>query len=79
MLWKTQYQNNKANARVLQEADHTKNTDVSVFTHIQRVHLMYSEVAWVQVPSTTQFQTQIVLDADYFPDYFSISFGYVSI
>ena len=51
---------------------HIKNTVVLTFRHIQYLHLMYSEVAWVLVYSGTQVQPQIILD----PDYLSVSFGY---
>ena len=34
---------------VLQEAAHIKNTVVLIFRHIQFLHLMNSEVAWVLV------------------------------
>ena len=44
------------------------------FRHIQCLYLMYAEVAWVLVSSGTQFQPQAILDPDYFPDYFSISY-----
>ena len=39
---------------MLQEAGHIKNTVVLIFWHIQSLHLMYSEVAWVLVSSGTQ-------------------------
>ena len=37
---------------------------------------MYSDIAWVLVSSRTQVQPQIILDADYLPDYLSISHDY---
>ena len=46
---------------VLEEAGHIKNTVVFIFRHIQCLHLMYSEVAWVLVSSVTQVQPQIIL------------------
>ena len=56
-----------------------KNTVVLIiltFRHIQCLHLMYVEVAWVLVSSRTQVQLQILLDPDYIPDYLSVSYGY---
>ena len=47
--------------------------------HIQCLHLMYAEVAWVLVSSGTQVQPQIILDPDYLPDYPSVSYNYVQI
>ena len=49
---------------MLQEAGNIKNTGILIFKHIQYLHLMYSEVAWVLVSSGTQ----IILDPDYLPD-----------
>ena len=37
---------------------------------------MYAEVAWVLISSGTQAQLQIILNPDYFPDYFSVSYDY---
>ena len=37
---------------------------------------MYAEVAWVLVSSGTQVQLQIILDSDYIPDHFSVSYDY---
>ena len=37
---------------------------------------MYSEVAWVLASLRTQVQSQIILDLDYFPDYFSVSYDH---
>ena len=37
-----------------------------IFRHIQCLHLMYSEVAWVLVSWGAQVQLQITLDPDYF-------------
>ena len=53
----------------------TKNTVVlSILTsqHVQCLHLLYAEVAWVQVSLGTQVQLQIILDQDYLPDYLFI-------
>ena len=61
---------------MLQEAGHIKNTVVLIFRHIQCLHLMYSEVAWVLVSSGTQVQSQIKLDWDYLSDYLSVSYDY---
>ena len=49
---------------------------ILTFQHIQCLHLMYAEVAWVLVSSGTQVQPQIILDPDYLPDYLSISYDY---
>ena len=46
------------------------------FQHIQCLHLMYAEVAWVIVPSRTQVQPQIIPDPDYLPDHLSVSYDY---
>ena len=62
---------------MLQEAGHVKNTVVLIFRHIQRLHLMNSEVAWVLVSSGSQVQPQIILNPDYIPDYLSVSYDYV--
>ena len=37
---------------------------------------MSSEVTWVLVSSGTQVQLQIILDADYLPDYLPVSYDY---
>ena len=58
---------------------HIKNTvvlTILTFRHIQCLHLMYAEVAWVPVSSGTQIQPQIILDSDYLPDYLSVSYDY---
>ena len=59
---------------VLEEAGHTKNTVVLIFRHIQCLHLMYSEVAWVLVSSGTQVQPQIILVPDHLPENLSVSY-----
>ena len=59
---------------VLQELGHIKNANVLIFQHIECLHLMYSEVAWILVFSGTQVQPQIILDLDHLPDY---SYEYV--
>ena len=57
---------------MLQEAGHIKNTVVLITKYIQRLHLMYSDVASVIVSSETQDQRKIILD----PDYLSVSYDY---
>ena len=49
---------------MLLEAGHIKNTVVLIFRHIQYLHVMYSEVAWVLVSSGTQVQSQTIFDSD---------------
>ena len=49
---------------------------ILTFRHIQCLHLMYAEVAWVLVSSGNQVQPQIILDPDYFKDYLSVSYDY---
>ena len=61
---------------MLQEAGHVKNTVVLIFQHIQCLHLINPEVAWVLVSLGTQVQPQIMLDSDYLPDYLSIFYDY---
>ena len=61
---------------MLQEAAHIKNTVALMFWHIQCLHLMNSEVAWVVVSLETQIQLQIILDPDFLPDYLSVSYNY---
>ena len=59
---------------------HIKNTvvlTILTFRHIQCLHLMYAEVAWVLVYSGTQVQRQIILDPDYLPESPSVSCDYV--
>ena len=60
---------------MLQEVGHIRNT-VFIFGHIQFLHLMYFEVAWVLVSSRTQVRPQIMLDPDYLQDYLSVSYDY---
>ena len=58
---------------------HVKNTvgfTILTFRHIQCLHLMYAEVAWVLVSSGTQAQPQIMVDPDYLPDCLSVSYDY---
>ena len=61
---------------MLQEAGHIKNAVVLILRHIQSLHLMNSEVAWVLVSSGRQVQSQITLDPDYIPDYLPVSYNY---
>ena len=49
---------------------------ILTFKHIQCLHLMYVEVAWVLVCSGTQVQPQVKLDPDYLPDCLSVSYDY---
>ena len=46
------------------------------FQHIQCLHLIYAEVAWVLLSLGTQVQPQIILDPDYLPDYLYVSDDY---
>ena len=65
---------------MLQKDGHIKNTvvfTILTFQHIQCLHLIYAEEAWVLVASGTHVQPQVMLDADYLPDYLSISYDYV--
>ena len=62
---------------MLQEAGHIKNTNVLTFQHIQCLHLIYAEVAWVLVSLGIQVQLQIILDLDYPPDYLSFPYDYI--
>ena len=60
---------------MLQKAGHIKNTvvfTILTFQHIQCLHLIYAEEAWVLVASGTHVQPQVMLDPDYLPDYLSI-------
>ena len=59
---------------MLQEAGHVKNTVVLIFQHIQSLHLMYSEGAWVLVSWGTQVLPQKILDPDYLQDYHCVSY-----
>ena len=51
---------------------HIKNTvalTILTLRHVQGLHLMYAEVAWVLVSSETYVQLQAILNPDYLPDY----------
>ena len=61
---------------MLQEAGHIKNTVALIFRHIQCLHLMNSEIAWVLESLEPQVQPQIIFDPDYLPDYLSVSYDY---
>ena len=50
---------------MFQEVGRIKNTVVLIFWHIQCLHLMNSEVAWVLVSSGTQVQPEIILNPEY--------------
>ena len=58
---------------------HIKNTvvlTILTFRHIQCLHFMYVEVAWVLPSSGTQAELQVIIDRDYLPDYLSFSYYY---
>ena len=58
---------------------HINNTvvlTILTFRHIQCLHLMYADIAWVLVSSGTQVQPQIILDPNYLPDYLPVSYDY---
>ena len=61
---------------MLQEAGHIKNTVALIFRHIQCLHSMNSEIAWVLESLEPQVQPQIIFDPDYLPDYLSVSYDY---
>ena len=51
---------------------HIKNTvvlTILTFWHIQCLHLMYAEIAWVLVSSEIQVQPQVIPVPDNLPDY----------
>ena len=59
---------------------HIKNTvvlTILTFWHIQCLHLIYAEIAWVLVSSGIQVQLQVILNPDYLPDYLSVSYDCV--
>ena len=55
-------------ARSWSHINNTVALAIQIFRHIQCLHLMYAEVAWVLVSSGTQVQPQIILYPDYLPD-----------
>ena len=58
---------------------HIKNTvplTILTLRHIQCLHLMHPEVAWVLVSSGTQVQLQAILNPDFPPDFLSVSYDY---
>ena len=63
---------------MLQEVVQIKNAVVLIFRHILCLHLMNSEVAWVLLSLGTQVQPQKILDLDYLPESFSVSYDYAS-
>ena len=66
---------------MLQEAGHINKTvvfTILTFQHIQCLHLMNAEVAWVLVSSRNQVQPQILPDSEYPPDYLSVFYGYAA-
>ena len=62
---------------MVQEAGHINNTVVLLFRHIYCLDSKYFEVAWALVSLETQVQSQIILDPDYFSDYFFVPYDYV--
>ena len=50
---------------VLQEVGQIDQTVLLIFWYSQCLHLMYSELAWVQVSLKTQVQPQIKIEPDY--------------
>ena len=64
---------------MLQEAGYIKNTVFLICWHIQCLHLVNSEVAWLLISLGIQVQLQIILNPDYLPDYLSVSYDYVII
>ena len=49
---------------------------ILTFRHIQCLHSMYAEVAWVLLSSGTQVRLQITPNPDHFPDYLSVFYEY---
>ena len=65
--------------RTLRSWSHVNNTvalTILTFQHIECLHLMYGEVAWVLVYSGTQVQLQITPDPDYLLEYLCVSYDY---
>ena len=50
---------------------------ILTFRHIQCLHPMYADVAWVLVSSVNEVQPQAILDTDYLPDYLFVSYDSV--
>ena len=70
---------NRFKYSALRSWSNIKNTvvlTILTFQHIQCLHLMFAEVAWVLVSSGTQLQPQIILDPNYPPDYLFASDNY---
>ena len=49
---------------------------ILTFQHLQHLHLISAEVAWVLVFSGTQVQPEIIPDPDYVPGHLSVSYDY---
>ena len=49
---------------------------ILTFQHLQYLHLISAEVAWVLVFSGTQVQPEIIPDPDYVPGHLSVSYDY---
>ena len=49
---------------------------ILIFWHIQCLHLMYAEIAWVLVSWRNQVQPELILDQDYLPEYLPVSYDY---
>ena len=64
--------------KLVKYKEYTVVLTILTFRHIQCLHLMYTEVVWVQLSLGTQVQSQMILDPDYLPDYLSFSYDYVS-
>ena len=58
--------------RIWSHINNTVVLTILTFQHIQSLHLMYADVAWVLLSSRTQVQPQIILNPDYLPDHPSI-------
>ena len=57
----------------------TVDLTILTFQHIQCLHLIYAEIAWVLLSSGTQVQPQVILASYYLPYYLSVSYGYDNI
>ena len=63
----------------LRSWSHIKNTvvlTILTFQHAQYFHLMYVDVAWVLVSLGTQVQLQIILNPNYLPGCYFVSYDY---
>ena len=52
-----------------------KNIVRLIFQHIQYLHLVNSEAAWVLVYLRTPVRPQLILNPDYLSDYLSVSYA----